>query len=60
MGGAIFVTASLIVLTLRIRPPVRQLIGQFEGNHSHHEGNEKQRWYQDEQSLSAEHKKLLL
>jgi hypothetical protein len=60
MGRAILVTASMVVLTLGIRPPVRQLIGQLEGNHSYQKGDEKQRRYQDEQSLSAEHKKLLL
>jgi len=59
MGGAILVTASMVVLTLRKRPPVRQLIRQLEGNHSHQKGNEKQRRYQDEQSLSAKHGKPL-
>jgi hypothetical protein len=60
MGGAILLSASMLVLTLRASSPVSQFIDQLEGNHSHQKGNEKQRRYQDEESLFAEHKILLL
>ena len=60
VGGAILLTAALLVLTLCIRSPLRQFIHQLEGNHSHQKGNEKQRRYQDEESFSVEHNILPL
>ena len=60
MGGTNPAVAALLALALRKRPPVRQFMRHVEGDHPQQKGDEKQRRYQDEESLSAEHKKLLL
>jgi hypothetical protein len=59
MGGAILESTSMPVLTLRASSPVRQFMRQSEGNHPRQKGNEKQRRYQYEESLSVKHKILL-
>ena len=56
MGGTNPTVAALLAVALCKRPLLRHLVRHVEGDHSHQKWNEKQRRYQDEQSLSAKHK----